>query len=617
MDYYQQGRSQGSTAQSSQHVYAYQTPTSVASNSMYYQNASQQQQPQQMSHQTHTQQPSYQQHYSMQAGSANASMDYNSQHNQSGMAGHHSQSTTVRGSGGRSGPRGATSSGTHAHVVGGVGDAVGQAARFAPTPTVQVQELPLRIVIDSKHVGAIIGTGGNNIREITKESKARVVVDVQRTVKDQQGHSEKIISIVGPLENCSKACVKILEVVQREQEKDDNRESNDVELKIRAHNQLVGRLIGKQGVTIKKIMQDTGTTIFVSNSNDSGSRGNELGGLAMPPFPDMIMQMERTITVKGPTIDCISLAEQKISSKLRQSYDTDIQNRLSMSAMPGVPGMGNPIGDAAYNLMNMRPIQPMLSGQTPKVTKMYVPNSMVGAIIGAKGTHIRNIMRNSGANIRIEGGDKKERSSEDEEKKESGAGDAPAPTPAAVPAEAGQGDGVHGEEKKEDERLVTITGTDMQQYRAQFWIFQRVSEQSQHFLEEVKLRTELAVPSRLVGRIIGKGGQNVRELQRITGASVKIPEDEAKGETSGDETKEKEKEASGDAAAAGTSGSSGEGTMVRIVGNFQATQAVQLRIGQLIHEFNRASIQERRRGDGDNHDSGRKQTPPSNGERNE
>lgn len=55
-----------------------------------------------------------------------------------------------------------------------------------------LQELPLRIVIDSKHVGAIIGTGGNNVREITKESKARVVVDVQRTVKDQQGHSEKV-----------------------------------------------------------------------------------------------------------------------------------------------------------------------------------------------------------------------------------------------------------------------------------------------------------------------------------------------------------------------------------------------------------------------------------------
>lgn len=54
-----------------------------------------------------------------------------------------------------------------------------------------LKEFPLRIIVDSKYVGAIIGTSGSNIREITKETKARVVVDVQRTMKDSQGHSEK------------------------------------------------------------------------------------------------------------------------------------------------------------------------------------------------------------------------------------------------------------------------------------------------------------------------------------------------------------------------------------------------------------------------------------------
>ena len=32
------------------------------------------------------------------------------------------------------------------------------------------------------------------------------------------------------------------------------------------------------------------------------------------------------------------------------------------------------------------------------------------------------------------------------------------------------------------------------------------------------------VPSSQVGRIIGKGGTNVRELQRLTGAIIKLPE---------------------------------------------------------------------------------------------
>lgn len=41
---------------------------------------------------------------------------------------------------------------------------------------------------------------------------------------------------------------------------------------------------------------------------------------------------------------------------------------------------------------------------------------------------------------------------------------------------------------------------------------------------EVNLTIEMFVPSSQVGRIIGKGGTNVRELQRVTGAMIKLPE---------------------------------------------------------------------------------------------
>ena len=41
---------------------------------------------------------------------------------------------------------------------------------------------------------------------------------------------------------------------------------------------------------------------------------------------------------------------------------------------------------------------------------------------------------------------------------------------------------------------------------------------------DVVLNVEMFVPSSHVGRIIGKGGANVRELQRLTGAMIKLPE---------------------------------------------------------------------------------------------
>lgn len=45
--------------------------------------------------------------------------------------------------------------------------------------------------------------------------------------------------------------------------------------------------------------------------------------------------------------------------------------------------------------------------------------------------------------------------------------------------------------------------------------------------EDVRLTIEILVPSTQVGRIIGKGGQNVRELQRVTGSIIKLSEQQS------------------------------------------------------------------------------------------
>ena len=69
----------------------------------------------------------------------------------------------------------------------------------------------------------------------------------------QLGQLEKAITVYGQPENCSAACKRILEVME-EEAKNVGKEQ-EICLKILAHNNLIGRIIGKQGATIKKIME--------------------------------------------------------------------------------------------------------------------------------------------------------------------------------------------------------------------------------------------------------------------------------------------------------------------------------------------------------------------------
>lgn len=83
-------------------------------------------------------------------------------------------------------------------------------------------------------------------------------------------------------------------------------------------------------------------------------------------------------------------------------------------------------------------------------------------------------------------------------------------------------------------------GSPESQWKAQYLIFEKLREEAfakmaagAAMAPEVTLTVEIRVPSSQVGKIIGKGGANVRELQRVTGAVIKFPE---QGSAKGEET---------------------------------------------------------------------------------
>uniref|UniRef100_A0A915DDQ0 K Homology domain-containing protein n=1 Tax=Ditylenchus dipsaci TaxID=166011 RepID=A0A915DDQ0_9BILA len=497
------------------------------------------------------------------------------------------------------------------------------------------------------------------------------------------------------MDNCSKACLRILQVVQKEREKDKPTGSqstplSSVELKIRVPNQLVGRLIGKQGASVKKIMEEAGASVSVSDSRSS----TDIHPLHHPINFDSACN-ERVITIRAGSIDAVSGAEKKVSQKLRYYYESDVNAGLVchpndpmnglMSVPPlFMPGTGSIPRDAnatahAYNASSINTSAPPPAYYYPQMnlpplnhyshnamhhanpihiqSKIFVPNSVVGALIGTKGTYIKQMQKLSGANIHIDGGPEGERKHRQsqmdnaagtkyEAKQESNGQDTEnshakgslendkevenlessmsmlevngQPTPSAPTledqnssttkvesnnvagnCEDGSVDNTNtqnpapnasttantqeGEEvsienldsvavedvqKKSSlenrERYVSVSGAEGQVYKAEFWIFQRVAESTHQFFDEVVLTTETLVPTRVIGRIIGKSGQNVRELQRLTQAQVKIPED-----LNGSDA---------------TPRSESPWTPVRVTGHYFSLQAVQARFCILIAE---------------------------------
>ncbi|OWK52195.1 Insulin-like growth factor 2 mRNA-binding protein 2 [Lonchura striata] len=270
-------------------------------------------------------------------------------------------------------------------------------------------------------------------------------VDIHR--KENAGAAEKPITIHATPEGCSEACRMILDIMQKEADE-------------------------------TKSLQDL--TIY---------------------------NLERTITVKGSTEAC-SNAEVEIMKKLREAYENDVvavnqQANLipglnlsalgifstGLSMLPSTPGARgaaaatpyHPFAGSSAYLSSLYGAPP--AGAFPhqhplpeqEVVNLFIPTQAVGAIIGKKGQHIKQLARFAGASIKI----------------------APAEGPDA------------------SERMVIITGPPEAQFKAQGRIFGKLKEEN--FFnpkEEVKLEAHI----------------KVNELQNLTSAEVIVPRDQTPDE---------------------------------------------------------------------------------------
>ncbi|XP_064613636.1 insulin-like growth factor 2 mRNA-binding protein 2 isoform X2 [Liolophura sinensis] len=412
-------------------------------------------------------------------------------------------------------------------------------------------ELPVRMLVRSEFIGAIIGRDGNTIRAITQNSKAKV--DIHR--RENYGAVETVTTIRGNQpEHCTDAVREILQVVQQEAQA---LNKGEFPLKLLCPNFLIGRIIGKGGKVINSIMQQTDTHIVVSNSDDFSS--SDVQDARYSSNEPHNWYIDRVITVTGP-VENSAKAEAMISERMRKFFheNENQQNQMQMFSGfpplhmmhgigpgpgPNYPGFrGGPPGYPPYMQQQQQqgggnwgfpnmfcgPPAPPPQQEMVEASYLYIPENSVGAVIGGKGANVRNIMRLSNAKIKIVSSNDKEGETNGERK---------------------------GPYRNMSYRKVIITGNSNAQWLAQFYIYDKIKSDGYLASDDHCIKLEIKVPQKVIGRIIGKGGQNLREMMRVSGAKVVLGQSEEENE---------------------------EEVPVQVIGEFHSIQAAQYRIRQLV-----------------------------------
>ncbi|KIY43548.1 hypothetical protein FISHEDRAFT_52835 [Fistulina hepatica ATCC 64428] len=239
----------------------------------------------------------------------------------------------------------------------------------------------MRCLIVTQDASIIIGRGGAHVNEIREKSGARVVVS-----ESIPGNPERILNVSGPLDAVSKAFGLIVRRINDEPyDVPSVPGSRAVTIKFMIPNSRMGSVIGKQGAKIKEIQDASGARLNASEGMLPGST-------------------ERVLSVAG-VADAIHIATYYIGNILIEAQER-MPSHNNSSYRPSnrnnnrpAPYMGSSY-TPGYGAGMYPPPPPAHSGPL-QTQQIYIPNDLVGCIIGKGGSKINEIRQMSASNIKI------------------------------------------------------------------------------------------------------------------------------------------------------------------------------------------------------------------------
>ncbi|XP_078662131.1 poly(rC)-binding protein 3-like isoform X8 [Branchiostoma floridae x Branchiostoma belcheri] len=265
--------------------------------------------------------------------------------------------------------------------------------------------LTIRLIMQGKDVGSIIGKKGDTIKRFREESGARINIS--------DGSSpERIVTITGSTENILKAFNMIGKKFEEDMKAAHVNSSvpvPPVTLRLIVPASQCGSLIGKGGSKIKEIREVTGASIQVAGDMlpNSTERAVTVSGT-----PDAISQCVYHICCvmlesppKGATIPYKPRPASGTSTSGPVVFAGGQLTKLHQLALQQTPYItpGTTLPAALATQFGVQTASQPGNPSSQTTHELTIPNELIGCIIGKGGCKINEIRQLSGATIKIAG----------------------------------------------------------------------------------------------------------------------------------------------------------------------------------------------------------------------
>ncbi|KXJ28358.1 poly(rC)-binding protein 3 [Exaiptasia diaphana] len=273
--------------------------------------------------------------------------------------------------------------------------------------------LVVKMIMQGKDIGSIIGKGGATVKNFREESDAHINISDGST-------PERIVSVTGAKQSVVTAFTLISQKL--EEELINNSKSNitpPVTLRLIVPGSQCGSIIGKGGTKIQEIREVSGASVVVAGEFLPGSteRAVTLSGTpeALAICIEHLCTVMLEFPAKGHTMPYTPHKPDHhfgfYPPQHYQGYPGQFMAPVFHNGyIPGRGGYGG--GRGGRGRMQGATMNQGYNKGPPTSHTMVIPKNAVGSIIGQKGSYITGIRQMSGASVKISdgesGSDKKE-----------------------------------------------------------------------------------------------------------------------------------------------------------------------------------------------------------------